>query len=197
MPGCCAFGCSNRTESGKAFFSIPCGKDDGERRSAWLHRIGRKNFAPSKNTRLCEDHFIPDDFEKPRVDGKKKLKWKAIPSIFAHRPQKNPRKPPFPRLQYSLQASTVSQPDCRQPTTDILGDAVEAPQPTGSQGASEVPEDTPGTQGAPDFLGETDSSAVIGNPAMECTTAAEDDPMDEVLVLKRQLNLEQKKTSEG
>ncbi|KAH7936900.1 hypothetical protein HPB49_006275 [Dermacentor silvarum] len=116
-------------------------------------------------------YFIPDDFEKPRVDGKNKLKWKAIPSIFAHRPQKNPKTPPFPRLQYSLQASTVSQPDCRQLTTDILGDAVEVPQPTGSQGAPEVLEDTPGTQGAPDILGGTDCSAVIGNPAMECTTA--------------------------
>ncbi|XP_077484488.1 THAP domain-containing protein 1-like, partial [Amblyomma americanum] len=69
MPGCCAFGCSNRTESGKTFFSIPTGKNDRERRSAWLHRIGRENFKPTKNTRVCEDHFCAEDFEKARVVG--------------------------------------------------------------------------------------------------------------------------------
>ncbi|KYN13318.1 hypothetical protein ALC57_14499 [Trachymyrmex cornetzi] len=31
-------------------------------------------------------HFSPEMWEKPRIDGKKKLKYNAIPTIF---PQKN------------------------------------------------------------------------------------------------------------
>ncbi|KAL3192994.1 hypothetical protein MRX96_058500 [Rhipicephalus microplus] len=208
MPGCCAFGCSNRTESRKAFLCIPTGKNDQQRRSTWLHRIGRKNFASSKNTRLCEDHFLPDYFEKQRVDGKRKLKCIAVPSIFQHRPQKKPRKPPFFR--------PVSQPGSQQPMPDNPDRALEAPQFTDNQGAPKYTEETPHCEGAPASSEGNDEAFVDGGTAMECSVAAEDQrmkgsssvqegemtggsnfadiyPIDELLVLKRQLNLEQKK----
>lgn len=52
MAGCCAFRCTTRSESGKEFLCVPEGKNYLHRRSMWLHRIGRENFVPSKNTRL-------------------------------------------------------------------------------------------------------------------------------------------------
>ncbi|XP_075736849.1 uncharacterized protein LOC119161675 isoform X3 [Rhipicephalus microplus] len=58
MPGCCAYGCRNRTTDGKKFFSIPRGDDNISRRKIWLHRIGRKDFVPTGNTRLCEIQFF-------------------------------------------------------------------------------------------------------------------------------------------
>ncbi|KAL3225471.1 hypothetical protein MRX96_049216 [Rhipicephalus microplus] len=63
MPGCCAYGCRNRTTDRKKFFSIPRGGDNISRRRIWLHRIGRKDFVPTENTRLCEDHFDVEELE--------------------------------------------------------------------------------------------------------------------------------------
>ncbi|KAH8033804.1 hypothetical protein HPB51_016259 [Rhipicephalus microplus] len=56
MSGRGAFGCSNRTESGKAFFlHFDRKRNDQQRRLALLHRIGCKKFVSSKNIRLYED----------------------------------------------------------------------------------------------------------------------------------------------
>lgn len=54
MTGCCAFGCSNHPEDGKKHFAIPNTKAKKARRKAWLQRIGRKGFTPSRTSRLCE-----------------------------------------------------------------------------------------------------------------------------------------------
>ncbi|XP_049267540.1 THAP domain-containing protein 1-like [Rhipicephalus sanguineus] len=99
MPACCAFGCSTQSGKGLALFSVPLGKHDKTRRKAWLHRIGRKNFKPTKSSKLCERHFTDDQFEQTilRSFGTKKLKCSAVPSIFSHRPEKRPRKAPHPR----------------------------------------------------------------------------------------------------
>ncbi|KAL3175117.1 hypothetical protein MRX96_040511 [Rhipicephalus microplus] len=58
MPDCCACGGRNRTTDGKKFFSIPRGYDNISRRKIWLHRIGRKDFVPTENTRLCENSVV-------------------------------------------------------------------------------------------------------------------------------------------
>ncbi|XP_075738449.1 THAP domain-containing protein 1-like [Rhipicephalus microplus] len=86
MPGCCAYGCRNRTTDEKKFFSIPRGDDNISRRKIWLHRIGRKDFVPTENTRLGEDHFDVEEFEPLILQsyGQKKLKPYATPSIFTH-----------------------------------------------------------------------------------------------------------------
>ncbi|KAM7299340.1 uncharacterized protein ISCGN_019907 [Ixodes scapularis] len=99
MTGCCAYGCKSRPEKGIKHFSIPSGKANEGRRKVWLHRIGRKDFNPTKAAKLCENHFSSDQFE-PLVlknHGVKKLKKDALPSIFAHRPQRKQRKPPLQR----------------------------------------------------------------------------------------------------
>lgn len=87
MPCCCAFGCRNRQGEGKRFFCLPAGKNDIQRRKAWIDRIGRAHFDEvAKNARLCEDHFSEDQFE-PLIlqnSGIKKLKRNAVPNIFVH-----------------------------------------------------------------------------------------------------------------
>ena len=65
---CSVFNCSNISNGEKvSFHSIPkiitC---QGERtvelttarRTAWLAQIKRKDFTPSKHTRICSDHFV-------------------------------------------------------------------------------------------------------------------------------------------
>ena len=78
---CCAVGCRSRRgeKEGQAFYRIPADKD---RRQAWINAIKRegspvhgekkvegsgqtpagkrkkKDWQPSKYTRLCSDHFI-------------------------------------------------------------------------------------------------------------------------------------------
>ncbi|XP_040077792.1 peroxynitrite isomerase THAP4 [Ixodes scapularis] len=108
MPMCCAVGCSSRFKDGKRLFRVPSGKRDVARREEWLRRINRKNFTPSGQTRLCEDHFTPDAFERHRADGKRKLKPNAVPSVFApFKPRTHARRPP---RQKSIRCDANVQP---------------------------------------------------------------------------------------
>ena len=66
----------------------------------WLKNIARKNFKPSKYSKLCSLHFKPDDFievshdsnqrRKRKRDSEhlcyKRLKPGAVPSIFKNIP---------------------------------------------------------------------------------------------------------------
>ncbi|XP_077484227.1 uncharacterized protein LOC144094183 [Amblyomma americanum] len=179
MPGCCAFGCSNRTESGMTFFSIPTGKNDRKRRSAWLHRIGRENFKPTKNTGVCEDHFCAEDFEKARVDGKKRLKHKAVPSIFSHRVPKKIRNPPFARLPNSP-ANNLAEEQAEPEEENLL---IAADSIADGLKSSKEPHDH-------------DESADVATEVPITSDIQEDAPpnmFSEVDVLKRQLNLERRK----
>ncbi|XP_077529909.1 uncharacterized protein LOC144142350 isoform X2 [Haemaphysalis longicornis] len=99
MPMCCAFGCPTKDGIGKRLFLIPSGKRDAQRRKVWVHRIGRADFKPTLQSRLCEDHFTEDQFEPQILKklGVKKLKPNATPSIFSHRKPPKPRKPPARR----------------------------------------------------------------------------------------------------
>ncbi|XP_025204069.1 THAP domain-containing protein 1-like, partial [Melanaphis sacchari] len=49
----------------------------------WIKAVGRKGFIPSKNSRLCNNHFLKSDF-KTSVGGTYKLLLcdDAVPSIF-------------------------------------------------------------------------------------------------------------------
>ncbi|XP_018315344.1 THAP domain-containing protein 5-like [Mycetomoellerius zeteki] len=79
MPGCCVPGCFN---SNKKCFSLRRFPANLERRTLWLGKIGKKNWQPSQRSYICEIHFSKDMWEKPRVDGKQKLKCNAVPTIF-------------------------------------------------------------------------------------------------------------------
>jgi hypothetical protein len=55
-----------------------------------------------------KDHFDNSQMEQGRVDGKKKLKWNAVPTLFLHRKVslKKVRKPPY-RQQEETKESSV------------------------------------------------------------------------------------------
>lgn len=42
----------------------------------------RKNFTPTKSTKLCSAHFKPDDYSPPVICGPPRLKNTAVPSVF-------------------------------------------------------------------------------------------------------------------
>ncbi|XP_044761640.1 THAP domain-containing protein 1-like [Coccinella septempunctata] len=47
----------------------------------WINAIGRKNWHPSKFSKICGEHFLPSDYQQ--TFGKKKLlKTDAVPSVF-------------------------------------------------------------------------------------------------------------------
>lgn len=82
MPvSCCALGCSNSVLRGKRLFRIPLSGKDAARRQVWLAIIKREGFVPTAGSRLCEDHFEPDQFEQCRADGRKLLKCNAVLTI--------------------------------------------------------------------------------------------------------------------
>ncbi|XP_046737609.1 uncharacterized protein LOC124406290 [Diprion similis] len=78
MPGCAAIGCNNRSEKG---YNMKCFPRDPKLRKEWQERVGRANWAPSKNSFLCHAHFEADQWVQTKK-GKLRLKRDAVPSIF-------------------------------------------------------------------------------------------------------------------
>ncbi|TPP63728.1 Transcriptional repressor p66-beta [Fasciola gigantica] len=64
MPQCCFAGCHNRTDDGRglSFFRFP--RRDVTRTECWVRACGRHAFVPSQHSRVCSQHFKPDDFER-------------------------------------------------------------------------------------------------------------------------------------
>ncbi|XP_011140189.1 THAP domain-containing protein 2-like [Harpegnathos saltator] len=79
MPGCVAAWCTNSSSKGFKMCNFPRNK---ERRDAWVKNMNRQNWSPTPHSALCEVHFASDMWEKIRIDGKKKLKANAVPTIF-------------------------------------------------------------------------------------------------------------------
>ncbi|XP_042904282.1 THAP domain-containing protein 7 isoform X3 [Parasteatoda tepidariorum] len=92
MTGCCAFGCTNNTKHGYKLYRLPVGARNEARRKIWLLRIGRANWDPNENSRLCEVHFTEDQFENRRADNRRLLKQTAIPTVFWHQLPPKPNK---------------------------------------------------------------------------------------------------------
>ena len=80
MVGCSAPNCHNRSEKGVRHFAFPADKD---RRKRWLINCRRDKWIPTSTSRLCEEHFEATQFESKRVDGWRKLKSTAVPTIFS------------------------------------------------------------------------------------------------------------------
>ena len=95
MVHCIAFGCSNSDKEaklGKSFFRVPkkgVSKKQDSLRKAWFAKLRLQNPPDeSENVRVCQDHFVEDDFlcdmqsalgfKKP----KRQLKPDAVPSVF-------------------------------------------------------------------------------------------------------------------
>ncbi|XP_046610007.1 THAP domain-containing protein 2-like [Neodiprion virginianus] len=79
MPGCSVPGCHNSSAKGYSMKSFPTNL---ARRLEWAKMIDRKNWIPNRTSCICEVHFPPFMWEKPRVDGKRKLRHNAVPTMF-------------------------------------------------------------------------------------------------------------------
>lgn len=80
------------------FHAFPLGNK--ELLKVWLSRVARKNFTPSKYSKLCSLHFKEEDFiehsidqqlrrKRRRVDltlSRRRLKPGAVPSVFSNFP---------------------------------------------------------------------------------------------------------------
>ncbi|KAK7576198.1 hypothetical protein V9T40_012484 [Parthenolecanium corni] len=103
MPNfCCAYGCSACSDINKdvMFHQFPDAKKDKERYLKWFHAIKRKNFKPSKATKLCSLHFLPSDYTQSVsvIGGAPRLKKDAVPSVFNFPDHLVPKKPPERRV---------------------------------------------------------------------------------------------------
>ncbi|KAM8845304.1 uncharacterized protein AB9W97_000515 [Spinachia spinachia] len=78
---CSAYGCTKRHSKGSDvnFFRFPFG--DNARLNQWLLNVRRRNWIPSKSSRLCSTHFKEDQFFVDN-EGKRRLKETAVPTIF-------------------------------------------------------------------------------------------------------------------
>lgn len=65
---------------------------DEKRRAQWSANVRRKNWSPTRNSYLCEVHFEPKMWEKTTVDGRRKLKCNAVPTIFEFYLKKDEKK---------------------------------------------------------------------------------------------------------
>ncbi|KAL3877441.1 hypothetical protein ACJMK2_035147 [Sinanodonta woodiana] len=87
MVYCVAFNCKTGSGQGVGLFEFP---KDEKRRKVWISRIKRKDFRPSKTSRLCAKHFTNDQFVVDPLLAmrigyklrKLQLKSDAIPSVF-------------------------------------------------------------------------------------------------------------------
>ena len=105
---CCASGCNNQSgiavdENGVkvSFARFPA---DNDRKKLWASKVPRldatnrkENWFPTQNSRICTEHFLPDQFVTE--NGKRKLKPDAIPTVFYTKKAKKVRPlPPKERL---------------------------------------------------------------------------------------------------
>ena len=94
-PNCNSGYQSNKSIEKVAKFKFPV---DAERRKKWICAVPRKEWEPTKNSVLCEKHFLDSDFLINRDDKtrgriqkrgelhRRKLKPTAIPSVWPNLP---------------------------------------------------------------------------------------------------------------
>lgn len=96
----------------------------------WIRNINRKNWTPTKHSRLCANHFTPDCFaSKSSITRKVVLNPSAVPTIFYPHCLKTP-KPRCTRTSQGIKASVVSAGIPAQPPNvnhdhDYLGFAAQ------------------------------------------------------------------------
>lgn len=133
---CSAYGCksgykTDNTDSSVTFHAYP---RDPELRDKWIRANPRKDFIPSKHSRLYSLHFQPTDFVEVRQDTnqrrrKKKsavslrrlLKDGVIPSVFGQAPEYLSRGAQTPRT--TTKSSSSSRREAQQQRLRNLEDS--------------------------------------------------------------------------
>ncbi|KAI4472184.1 THAP-type zinc finger [Holotrichia oblita] len=95
MVGCAAYGCTNRSEKGFLMKKFP---KDPVRRKIWASKVKRDGWTPANASVLCKAHFDETMWEKTHVDGSRKLKHDAVPTIFVFVSPRKTRKLPTKRI---------------------------------------------------------------------------------------------------
>uniref|UniRef100_A0A8D8YCT9 THAP domain-containing protein 1 n=1 Tax=Cacopsylla melanoneura TaxID=428564 RepID=A0A8D8YCT9_9HEMI len=83
MPSSCsAYGCTNRNLPGNNlhFFKFPFRYPALV--TKWTKALRRKNFKPTKQSRICSVHFLPNDYSNRQGGRHMTLKHTAVPSMF-------------------------------------------------------------------------------------------------------------------
>ena len=73
----------------------------------WILALKRKNFKPSKSSRICSRHFKPTDYDPPVVSGPPHLKKDAVPSDFDFPDHLQPKKKDWRILQRITNSTEV------------------------------------------------------------------------------------------
>ncbi|XP_022170372.1 THAP domain-containing protein 1-like [Myzus persicae] len=79
MPvSCVAYGCTNRYKPGQTihFFRFPLANVNLNKK--WIAAIKRKNFTPTKWSRLCSDHFVYENYQTSKVPRKEPFERNLI-----------------------------------------------------------------------------------------------------------------------
>ncbi|KAM7375607.1 hypothetical protein PAMA_014624 [Pampus argenteus] len=130
---CSAFGCTKRPskDSTVQFFRFPLG--DNDRLKRWLLNVRRKNWTPSRSSRLCSSHFEEDQFFTDKKD-KRRLKDTAVPTIFnfpLHLLKKKEASRATRTKRVSIEVSDIlvshSVPSCSAPAEPPAGPRPAAP----------------------------------------------------------------------
>ncbi|XP_023234103.1 52 kDa repressor of the inhibitor of the protein kinase-like [Centruroides sculpturatus] len=85
MGYCVAPNCKSKSTDVR-LFRFPA---DKQRRAKWVQNCRRDKWQPTEHSKLCELHFEESQFELKRADGRKLLKWNAVPTIFNVKKLKN------------------------------------------------------------------------------------------------------------
>nr|ACO11899.1 THAP domain-containing protein 2 [Lepeophtheirus salmonis] len=111
MLTCCCSGCRTgcrqhkkaKHESGSPIsnsnYSLHIFPKDEDLKNKWVLAIGRKNFIPSKYSRVCSRHFHESCFRSDPKETRSKLKSNAIPTIFPNEED----------IQYSLKLPSLTK----------------------------------------------------------------------------------------
>ncbi|KAK4306442.1 hypothetical protein Pmani_021738 [Petrolisthes manimaculis] len=94
---------------------------DAESRKIWENKVRRANWSANENHRLCQAHFLDDQFETNHADGLKKLKSTAVPTIFCHRPRPRYRKAPVKRTSDVMDSTTEVTMEARERRISFRG----------------------------------------------------------------------------
>uniref|UniRef100_UPI00358E7F5C uncharacterized protein n=1 Tax=Myxine glutinosa TaxID=7769 RepID=UPI00358E7F5C len=100
MPGCCAFGCTNRHDKGFKMYRFP---SDPNRRKIWENKVSRVGWKSASSSKLCEAHFDPHQFESKvnyfnfhliETTSNSRNKKRTFSSQYANREHKSSQKIP-------------------------------------------------------------------------------------------------------
>ncbi|KAF6210090.1 hypothetical protein GE061_015846 [Apolygus lucorum] len=134
---CAAYSCSNKCQKGNgiSFHTFP---KDPELRQKWVIATKRKDFSPTRDTRLCSMHFSADAYQLRPNASYPLLKSDAIPTIFDFPPH---LAPPPPKKRRILARQQIDKECSKQqsPSDNQLNDVnEEVTTATDSTGTSEA-----------------------------------------------------------